>query len=566
MMRQLARGGQAILPVLIVLWTGAIACPPLFAAITPTALTGRVTSANAPLGGVTVTVTSPALQRERTTLTNADGRYFFAALPPGRYDVTFAKSGHTSFARPVMVELGRVARADATLTPSADEESVTSTATNVTVSETTAITTHFSDGELDRLPLPLDRLSAYTLAPRGVLGALLVDDAPFSGFLGFEGIDELTVFRGGYPIELERDVLDTVSARIPAGGERFTLSLRDTYSHVRGEGGHLVESASGGRIVRDRLWFYAGGYGGDVFLREGMHGVQLKLTGQVGAAHNLVASWIHSDDSGGGALADEHTNTNLRYTGVFGPHVTAEASLHDMQQNGFFGVDARTGTARVAWVTGNHVLRGGATHWDSAFGDATSFFLADRWSAGRFTVDAGVRHDEHESFATRAAATYDLRGDGRHAIAASFSESGVDMATLGYATALGNSGQARVDYIRRWSGGNHLGQIALEARYRLFDRFEAGGSYTWSDSDRPFDEGHAGQAWAGLTLPAGSHEIGATLLERYELEEWVTDLAVRWSLPVARAGVTLGADANNVLGAEAFMVPRTWRFWARLRI
>ena len=41
------------------------------------------------LGGVTVTVTSPALQGEQTEFTDADGHYIITELPPGEYLVRF---------------------------------------------------------------------------------------------------------------------------------------------------------------------------------------------------------------------------------------------------------------------------------------------------------------------------------------------------------------------------------------------------------------------------------------------------------------------------------------------
>ncbi|HEY2749282.1 MAG TPA: carboxypeptidase-like regulatory domain-containing protein, partial [Polyangia bacterium] len=41
------------------------------------------------LAGVTVTVTSPALQGEQTEFTDADGHYIITELPPGEYLVRF---------------------------------------------------------------------------------------------------------------------------------------------------------------------------------------------------------------------------------------------------------------------------------------------------------------------------------------------------------------------------------------------------------------------------------------------------------------------------------------------
>ena len=64
---------------------------PTFAQITQGRLTGVVTdSQGAVLPGATVTVTSPALIGVQTTVTQADGRYLFPALPSGVYTLTFA--------------------------------------------------------------------------------------------------------------------------------------------------------------------------------------------------------------------------------------------------------------------------------------------------------------------------------------------------------------------------------------------------------------------------------------------------------------------------------------------
>src|SRR5438128_1234093 len=57
-------------------------------------LTGGVKSADgAALPGVTVSVKSPALQGERTAVTDTTGGYIFRGLPPGQYTVTFGLTG-----------------------------------------------------------------------------------------------------------------------------------------------------------------------------------------------------------------------------------------------------------------------------------------------------------------------------------------------------------------------------------------------------------------------------------------------------------------------------------------
>ena len=55
---------------------------------------GQVTDLNnAPLSGITVTATGTALPVDRTTVTDAEGRYRFVQLPPGSYELTFAIGG-----------------------------------------------------------------------------------------------------------------------------------------------------------------------------------------------------------------------------------------------------------------------------------------------------------------------------------------------------------------------------------------------------------------------------------------------------------------------------------------
>src|SRR6185295_19869827 len=133
----------------------------------------------------------------------------------------------------------------------------------------------------------------------------------------------------------------------------------------------------------------------------------------------------------------------------------------------------------------------------------------------------------------------DTRGDGRQALFASYGEyadlfnsSGPPVsrvASLGYATAIGNSGSARIDYLRRVDSDHSFDQLELDTRYRLFDRFEAGASYSHSDYFYSTYR-HRGTAWLGATFPLGSHELGATLLEHGEsIFGWTTDLALRYA-------------------------------------
>jgi hypothetical protein len=140
------------------------------------------------------------------------------------------------------------------------------------------------------------------------------------------------------------------------------------------------------------------------------------------------------------------------------------------------------------------------------------------------------------------------------------------VASIGYATAIGASGSARIDYLRRDLGVTTVDELQFDARYRLFDRFEAGASYTHTRNVGD-DLRDIGSAWIGATLPVGSHEVGATLLEHHLYgDQWTTDLALRYAIPFSRLGLTLAADAIDLFDVYAPEEGRTVRVWARIRV
>src|SRR5438093_12904911 len=72
-------------------------------------ITGRVEdTSGARIPGVTVTLSSPALQGERNVLTDENGNYRFPVLPPGTYRVKFELPGFSTLVREgSIVEVGR---------------------------------------------------------------------------------------------------------------------------------------------------------------------------------------------------------------------------------------------------------------------------------------------------------------------------------------------------------------------------------------------------------------------------------------------------------------------------
>ena len=78
------------------------------------------------LPGATVTVTSPALQGARTTVTDVNGNYVIRGLPPGDYSVTLELSGMATRTEHTVVALGRTTTVvDGVMTVATVTEAVT---------------------------------------------------------------------------------------------------------------------------------------------------------------------------------------------------------------------------------------------------------------------------------------------------------------------------------------------------------------------------------------------------------------------------------------------------------
>jgi len=555
---------------------------PLHAAMTSSALTGRVVVSDAAARKVTVTVVLRSTQTTRSATTNARGTYWLGALTPGQYDVTFSRAGLTSLTRPVTIELGRIARADAKLEPSEDEESVTSTATTVSVANTTAVTTHFTAEELERIPLRRDVRGAEALSPVLRESETIVDDTAmfFPTLLGEDALEEVTVVRGAQPIELDRFGSSVILARTRSGVDQLYLSLRGTHSTDDG-GGFVLESTSGGALLPERLWFFAAGWGGDatdVRLQK-LRGYAAKVTAQAGDSHHLIASHIDAD-ARFSAFHLGSSASSLRYTGVLHQRLTAEAIVS--RSNGHSeDIHLRDDAVAVkaSYRIADHVISAGGSHgnqWTTR--DVDALFLSDRWASGRWTVDAGVRHDDDHTM-TRVALAFDLRSSqGSHALVASWGEyldapraaqpgqahtPVLRVAGIGYTSSLESQGTARIDLFH-YEGAREMDQVQTDVRYRLFDRFEAGGSYVYTRTDDAglFDleiPEHLASVRIGLQLPVAGHELAAMAFERYDSVDWTTDLGIRYEIPFRRVALTLAADATHVFDAAEF------RLWARVR-
>jgi hypothetical protein len=618
-----ARRPHLFLILLILLLT-----TPLSAAITTSALTGRVTSGGSAVENATVTASSSALQHERVTITGKSGTYWLGALPPGDYEVTFSRTGMQSMTRRAVVELARVARADAQLEPSEDEESVTSTATTISVVHDTAVSTHRDAKALDRLPVPVDAATALYLAPRGYPISLLpeIDGTALHLFqqelVQGETAEEETYIRHGQPIEYARGNDQAIAVRTRSGGEQLSLAFRDTISNAkwlgdefaylrRGGVRQFFEAAAGGHVIAQRLWFFGAGWNGDRAdgVPHDSRGWELKLTGQLGDRQNIVATYLDNDNTyeprvnfGSSLLSAVHT---AQWTPRFLSEVTAGHAYGGQEAPSFpvYALSEDNVSAKASLVAGDHVVSGGIETESGDLGDAHSLFVNDRIWLQRWTINAGVRYRDGDAgsgynpaspgprddyrFSAQAAAAYDLRGRGRNAVTASLSRYAlsydrVDELTAGYVMALSATGSARFDIIHsRYGSGFKRTSYQLDSSYRLFDRFEAGLNYTYTDLDHTGGaliglSANSANAWFSAEVPAGAHAVTATVAYRFASPPYINiflenqhafDLALRYTLPVKRVALTFAADAQNVLDRGPYAdYPRVLRGWVRVRL
>src|ERR1700681_3136107 len=74
--------------------------------------------------GVTVTVSSPALQGTRVATTGEDGAYSVRALPPGDYTIKFEREGFATIVNTIAVTVGLEIDRNVTLHPASQTASV----------------------------------------------------------------------------------------------------------------------------------------------------------------------------------------------------------------------------------------------------------------------------------------------------------------------------------------------------------------------------------------------------------------------------------------------------------
>lgn len=264
-------------------------------------LTGTATDRqDLALPGVTVTISSSALQGTRTTVTDGNGVYTHRGLPPGQYTIRFELDGMRPLELSQQVDLGLTARADGQMQLATLSEAVTVTAEAPSIVTTVSGGANYRGEMIDKLAAPRSIWAVAELAPG------LTDNTPNAGQVtiggGFaydnqmlvdgvdvadnlfgnannlfieDAIEEVQVLTSGISAEYGRFGGGVVQAITKSGGNRFSGSFRDNqykpswtkktpFEESRnlsrpGPLQNIYEWTLGGPIQRDHLWFFHAG-------------------------------------------------------------------------------------------------------------------------------------------------------------------------------------------------------------------------------------------------------------------------------------------------------------------
>lgn len=326
-----------------------LACVSAFGQGTTGSLAGTVVHEGSNLPGVTVTISSPALQGTRSTVTNEAGAYSFGALPPGEYKVQMDMEGMQSSTTTIRVNLGQTSRANADLRPSAITEAITVTANSSAVLETTEIQSNYTAKLVEDLPIARTLVGATNLSPGVVAGTngLAISGAnsydnlytvngsvvnenirgqPHNLFIE-DAIQETTIHTAGISAEYGNFTGGVINAITKSGGNEFSGSFRDSITNPSwtadspfrnpttgnkppdpiDENNDTYEATLGGRIIRDRLWFFLAGRQAETANVRNFSNsentfvntitderIEVKLTGSINQKHTLIGSYLEA--------------------------------------------------------------------------------------------------------------------------------------------------------------------------------------------------------------------------------------------------------------------------------
>ncbi|HUR80022.1 MAG TPA: TonB-dependent receptor [Thermoanaerobaculia bacterium] len=374
----------------------AVVCALPLIAQTTGSLSGVVMSEGNPLPGVTVTVSSPQLQGTRTAVSGDAGGYSFPSLPPGTYKVRFELAGMAPVEKHGSVQLSQPLKIDADLKVSSVTEAITVTAEAPAVLETTGVATSFNQEQISKLPVGRNIRDTTLLAPgvnpNGVNRQITINGGPsydnifmVNGVVVNENlrgqphnlfiedaIQETTVVTTGISAEYGRFTGGVVNTLTKSGGNEFTGSFRDSFTNPNwtetpdfpnaadpiDKTNQVYEATLGGRVIRDRLWFFAAGrkaktatarstFRTNIAFANGFDEKRYegKLTAAITSNHNIVGSYLDVKNVESNnffpSIYDEasivesrslpNKLSSVQYNGIFGSNLVVEANWSEKE-------------------------------------------------------------------------------------------------------------------------------------------------------------------------------------------------------------------------------------------
>lgn len=274
-------------------------------------LTGTVKSIDgAAIADAAVVVTSPALQGERTGVTDVNGMYVLPSLPPGTYTLRFVKEGLTPAEVTALLPLGATASVDATLAIARVTETVLVEGVTPPAVTATQASANITANEVNVLPLGRTPYLIAELMPGLTTNTPNRDQLTISGGFAYDnvflvdGVDvndnllgsmndlyiedavgEVQVLTSGVTAEYGRFSGGVVNVITKSGSNMFGGSYRTTFRrpswsretpfetannvergkptaanpYLHNKLSYFSELTAGGPLAKDRVWFFGAG-------------------------------------------------------------------------------------------------------------------------------------------------------------------------------------------------------------------------------------------------------------------------------------------------------------------
>jgi Carboxypeptidase regulatory-like domain/TonB dependent receptor-like, beta-barrel len=241
-----------------------------------------------PLGAANVVVRDASGVERANLLSDGDGRFAIAALPPGKYDVTVALDGFVTFVAQAVVAAGGTAtlNVDLPIANLTDSVTVVAPAAIVSSAETISASAAIDNKETDRLAPgsglqgALRLLASVIEVPSGLsirggrpaqsgtqIGSTTLAD-PSTGLVRFtlpdDAIDSVSVLPNPYAVEYGRFSSGVVVIQTRRAGDKWKARINNLDPWFRskrhedyvitGIAGFAPRFAVGGPIVQDRLF------------------------------------------------------------------------------------------------------------------------------------------------------------------------------------------------------------------------------------------------------------------------------------------------------------------------